>query len=158
MQRINKKATGEGQKTNLLKLDIKKRIRERITMSNNLADHLTPEQIEQLKGLDIKTIEAHFTNPLYIQARNTWQQAQADQILKGAQKYPETFNPASWTNDQLFMHAVQENIDQMHYLVGMKQRIDEQQNKLDRIRALVDDCVDPVKAIGQIYDILEGLE
>jgi len=71
------------------------------------------------KGLKQMDITKHLFHPLYNDAHATWVSEQHNQIAKGAEKYPEPLNPASWTFEELFRHAVQENVDQMHYLQAM---------------------------------------
>jgi hypothetical protein len=44
---------------------------------------------------------------------------------KGLQKYPEPFNPASWTDDELANHAMMEFHDGQEYVAGLRQRMRE---------------------------------
>jgi uncharacterized UPF0160 family protein len=44
-------------------------------------------------------------------------------LKKAAVKYPEPFNPASWTIEQLAKHAMAENYDQQNYIYGMYERL-----------------------------------
>jgi hypothetical protein len=44
-------------------------------------------------------------------------------LKKAAQKYPEPFNPASWTIEELAKHAMAENYDQQNYIYGMYERL-----------------------------------
>jgi hypothetical protein len=74
--------------------------------------------------------QKHFNHPFYIDARKIWTNHQWAQIEKGAVKYPEPFTPSSWTNEQLVEHAIQENVDQLHYIVGMKERMEEQEQRI----------------------------
>lgn len=62
--------------------------------------------------------------PFYEKAKNLWQKVQENQIYKGLQKYPEPFNPHSWTSDELLNHALEETVDLTHYLVGLKEQLD----------------------------------
>jgi hypothetical protein len=57
---------------------------------------------------------------LYRSARRLWQIIQLQQIEKGEAKYPEPLTPSSWTFKELVEHAVQENVDQMHYLMAIQ--------------------------------------
>jgi hypothetical protein len=77
-----------------------------------------------------KQKEKHFNHQFYIDARKIWTTHQQEQIKKGAEKYPEPFTPSSWTNEQLVEHALQENVDQLHYIVGMKERMEEQEQRI----------------------------
>lgn len=60
--------------------------------------------------------------PFYKFARILWEDTQLQQIVKGLHKYEEPFNPASWTSDELVDHALQESVDLVHYLVGLKEK------------------------------------
>jgi hypothetical protein len=77
--------------------------------------------------------EKHLNHPFYIDARKIWTNHQWAQIEKGAVKYPEPFTPSSWSNEQLVEHAIQENVDQLHYIVGMKERMEEQAKEIERL-------------------------
>jgi chromosome segregation ATPase len=77
--------------------------------------------------------EKHFNHPFYKNARNEWIKTQDEQILKGSEKYPEPFTPSSWSNEQLAEHAIQENVDQLHYIVGMKERMEQQEKEIERL-------------------------
>jgi hypothetical protein len=63
--------------------------------------------------------------PFYKKARKVWADAQIEQIVKGLHKYEEPFNPHSWTPEELLNHAVMENVDQLHYMVGLYELIKE---------------------------------
>jgi hypothetical protein len=63
--------------------------------------------------------------PFYQRARDLWLETQVDQIIKGLHKYEEPFNPRSWTAEELLKHAMQENVDQQHYLVGLYEHIED---------------------------------
>jgi len=60
----------------------------------------------------------HQNHPFYKNARSKWLTVQNNQINKGAEKYPNPFEPADWTIEQLGNHAIEENVDQLHYIVG----------------------------------------
>ncbi|MFS0784767.1 hypothetical protein [Bacillus sp. 1P06AnD] len=72
-------------------------------------------------------LEKHLTHPLYRQAESYRETIRREQIIKGSEKYVEPFNPSSWTVQQLADHAMQENVDQAHYIYGMKKRMEEQE-------------------------------
>ena len=79
-----------------------------------------------------------FTNlinqyPFYQRVRNLWAETQNEQILKGLHKYPEAFNPRSWTPEQLLKHALQESVDQVTYLVGLMELIEDMEKKIARL-------------------------
>lgn len=73
----------------------------------------------------------HLNHPFYEDANSYRESVRLDQILKGAEKYPEPFNPKSWTSKQLVEHAMQENVDQAHYIYGLFTRIVELEQALD---------------------------
>lgn len=64
------------------------------------------------------------TTPFYKKALALFTRTQANQIKKGLEKYPEPFNPHSWSPDELLNHALEETVDLTHYLVGLKDQID----------------------------------
>lgn len=57
--------------------------------------------------------------PFYKRSRDLWLETQGKQIEKGLEKYPEPFDPHHWTPQELLEHAMQENVDQHHYMVGL---------------------------------------
>lgn len=73
-------------------------------------------------------LQIHLAHPFYQQAKEVWEKVREGQIIKGSEKYQEPFTPSSWTNTQLVEHAIQENVDQLHYIVGMQQRMESQHN------------------------------
>jgi len=81
-------------------------------------------------------IPKHYFHPLYQKAREHFQRVHMAQIEKGAAKYPEPLNPASWTADQLVEHAMQENVDQMHYLTALLEWIALDQARLRPVNEL----------------------
>lgn len=79
-------------------------------------------------------LQQHLAHPFYEQSKKFWEAVRIGQIHKGAEKYPEPFTPSSWTNEQLVIHAVMENVDQLHYIVGMKERMEEQERTIKELR------------------------
>jgi hypothetical protein len=73
------------------------------------------------------------TTPFYEKARNLFLKTQDAQIHKGLQKYPEPFNPMSWTPQELLNHALEESVDLTHYLVGLKEQLDAKDVTIDRL-------------------------
>lgn len=71
----------------------------------------------------VENLRRHRANKVYIEAAKLWLETQQGQIEKGAAKYPEPLNPDSWTESQLINHALQENVDQAHYLTALLQKI-----------------------------------
>lgn len=78
--------------------------------------------------------EKHFNHKFYGDARKIWVNHQLTQIEKGSEKYPEPFTPSSWSNEQLVEHAIQENVDQLHYIVGIKERMEQQETTITDLR------------------------
>jgi hypothetical protein len=72
--------------------------------------------------------------PFYEKAKELWQKTQNAQILKGLQKYPEPFNPHSWTPEQLLNHALEETVDLTHYLVGLKELLDAKDEEINSLK------------------------
>lgn len=75
----------------------------------------------------------------YKKALNLFTKTQEAQIQKGLAKYPEPFNPHSWTPEQLLNHALEETVDLTHYLVGLKELLDA---KDEEIKKYKDRCRD----------------
>lgn len=69
--------------------------------------------------------ERHLNHPFYSEANQYRETVRREQVLKGAAKYPEPFNPASWTAKELLAHAMQENVDQAHYIYGLFEKLEE---------------------------------
>jgi ATP sulfurylase len=65
------------------------------------------------------------TRTFYQKCRDFWTDVQERQIIKGLHKYDEPFTPSHWTSDEIFNHALEESVDLVHYLVGMKEKNDE---------------------------------
>lgn len=78
-------------------------------------------------------LQEHLSSPFYKKAKKFWEAVRIGQIHKGAEKYDEPFTPSSWTNEELVVHAIQENVDQLHYIIGMKERMEEQQRTIDEL-------------------------
>jgi len=64
------------------------------------------------------------TTPFYKKALALFARTQENQMQKGLEKYPEPFNPHSWSPDELLNHALEETVDLTHYLVGLKDLLD----------------------------------
>jgi hypothetical protein len=61
--------------------------------------------------------------PFYEKALALFTKTQENQIQKGLAKYPEPFNPHSWTPEELLNHALEETVDLTHYLVGLGEKL-----------------------------------
>lgn len=74
------------------------------------------------------------TTPFYKKALDLFTSTQARQIEKGIQKYPEPFNPFSWTPTELLNHALEETVDLTHYLVGLKELLDGKDHEIKQLK------------------------
>jgi hypothetical protein len=72
--------------------------------------------------------------PFYKKALALFTRTQEQQIAKGLAKYPEPFNPHSWTPNELLNHALEETVDLTHYLVGLKDLLDEKDKEIARLK------------------------
>lgn len=96
--------------------------------------------------------------PFYKKARELWMDAQEGQILKGLQKYPEPFTPSHWTAEQLLNHALEESVDLTHYLVGLKELLDEKDAIIEKQKyAIIENC-ELRKTIVRLEDEIEQLK
>lgn len=77
--------------------------------------------------VDLKNLQ-HLYHPFYQQVDEYVKQVAVQQVMKGAEKYDEPFNPDSWTSDELSNHAMQELRDAQVYTTGMRDRM----RKLER--------------------------
>lgn len=73
--------------------------------------------------------------PFYKKALQLFASTQTAQIKKGLDKYPEPFNPFSWSPDELLNHALEETVDLTHYLVGLKELLDSKEQELLDLKA-----------------------
>ena len=78
------------------------------------------------------------TTPFYQKALDRFTKTQQNQIKKGEEKYPEPFNPHSWTPEQLLNHALEETVDLTHYLVGLKDLLDEKDLQIKKLQRELD--------------------
>ena len=72
--------------------------------------------------------------PFYMLARRLWKHTQDSQIQKGIEKYPEPFNPRSWSPQELLNHALEEAVDLTHYLVGLKVLLDDKDDEIRNLK------------------------
>lgn len=77
--------------------------------------------------------QEHLDNWVYKEARKFTEEIRTEQILKGAEKYPVPLGDADWTPEQLVHHAMQENIDQAHYLTMLAFEIRMLKTKVERL-------------------------
>jgi hypothetical protein len=91
----------------------------------NLGDHM---KCSEQPG----RIERHEGNWVYRTAREYTEEVRREQIAKGAEKYETPLGDAEWTALQLVHHAMQENIDQNHYLVMLRHEIQKLHDIIER--------------------------
>lgn len=77
-----------------------------------------------------KNEQRHLNHPFYKDANEYREHKRIGQILKGAHKYPEPFTTSSWTSEQIIEHAMQENVDQAHYIYAAHERMQELEQNL----------------------------
>lgn len=94
-------------------------------------DCVGERQFASLQVLDNE--RRHLEHPFYGDANKYREDVRREQILKGAAKYPEPFNPKSWTAKELLQHAMQENVDQAHYIFGLYEKISEIEAESDKM-------------------------
>lgn len=102
------------------------------------------------------------TTPFYEKALSLFTKTQEAQIEKGMRKYPEPFNPHSWSPDELLNHALEETVDLTHYLVGLKEQLDVLtfekrvlQNEVRRLRTELGHFNTPLKPVRNLKE--EGI-
>ncbi|SMQ75914.1 hypothetical protein SAMN05444673_2564 [Bacillus sp. OV166] len=74
--------------------------------------------------------QKHLNHPFYQDANQYREKVRVGQIVKGSKKYPEPFTTASWSNEEIIEHAMQENVDQTHYIYAALERMQALQNDL----------------------------
>lgn len=89
------------------------------------------------KTIFVRKYDVEVLDPMdhefYQQAHAYRERMRRDQILKGAEKYPTLFNPDDWTDIELLDHAMQENVDQGHYIVGLGMKNKKYREQLQKI-------------------------
>ncbi|WP_144558494.1 hypothetical protein [Shouchella miscanthi] len=78
-------------------------------------------------------LKQHLEHPFYKEAHEYREAVRREQIEKGCHKYPKPFTPSDWSNSDLAKHAMQENVDQAVYISGMLERMEEQQDFINRL-------------------------
>lgn len=81
--------------------------------------------------------------PFYEKALGLFTKTQEAQIKKGLEKYPEPFNPHSWTPEELLNHALEETVDLTHYLVGLKELLDAKDKEIARLTNIIIELRNP---------------
>lgn len=72
--------------------------------------------------------------PFYKKARELWLDTQINQIIKGIHKYEEPLTPTQWSGEELLTHALEESVDQVHYLVALKEILDVKEATIARLK------------------------
>lgn len=114
-------------------------------------------------------IQKHLDHPFYAEVKEYVDEVEHQQILKGAEKYPEPYNPNSWTGEELALHAMQELRDGQVYVTGMRQRMLKQEKIITSLKmhlsriARMDQVGMPPEYVVKRYaeyarDVLEALE
>ena len=94
----------------------------------------------------------HLAHPFYKDAHTYRELTRHGQIVKGAEKYDEPFTPSSWTALELLQHAMQENVDQAHYIYGMYQKVQEMEKELKELREFRDQVQKTVVKWGSMNE------
>src|SRR5690554_6525065 len=75
----------------------------------------------------------------YTKVLDFFTNTQASQIIKGSKKYPEPFNPESWTPRELLQHGLEEAVDLTTYLVGLYEKVEELEKENAELKSLLKD-------------------
>jgi hypothetical protein len=73
-------------------------------------------------------------HPFYKRVDEFRDEVKREALLKAADKYPEPFNPQSWTSEQLAKHAMAENYDQGNYIIGLYDKCVELEERLKEMQ------------------------
>lgn len=82
-----------------------------------------------MSGID-SSLKRQLEHPFYKRVDDFRNEIKLETLEKAAVKYPEPFNPNSWSIEQLAKHAMAENYDQGNYIVGMYERMVAQEDKI----------------------------
>lgn len=75
--------------------------------------------------------QEHLFHPFYAKVREIVADVEHQQIIKGAEKYPEPFNPHNWTPKELLQHLMQELRDGQVYGVGLFELIEKLEKEVE---------------------------
>ena len=81
----------------------------------------TPKMVPKIP--DDVVEQAIRDNDIYSEVRDLMLNAQRKQVAYGLEKYPETLNQDSWTSIETIEHIIEETVDQLHYLVMLKNKM-----------------------------------
>ena len=99
-----------------------------------------------------KKEEEHLNHPFYKRVDEVTDEVKVEQIIKGAHKYKEPFNPDSWTNIELVKHQLQELRDAQVYSVGLLDRLEKQE------KAMVELAHASADKVRELEKEIEGLK
>jgi N-formylglutamate amidohydrolase len=92
-----------------------------------------------------RTKEKHLKHPFYKDVEVYREKIRIGQIIKGSEKYKEPFTTKSWTNQEIVDHAMQENVDQAHYIYAC----------LERLKTYEKECAELVRMIDGLKNDVE---
>lgn len=115
-----------------------------------LLDKLQQPENAQVVMEYMQRMATHYNHGLYEDARLFWQQTQAEQIRKGAEKYSEPLNPRSWSAHELVVHAMQENVDQAHYLTALDKLTKEMRKQIEYMGNLIQQAAEAFERIEEL--------
>jgi hypothetical protein len=98
--------------------------------------------------------QKHLNHPFYKRVDEVTDEVKVEQIIKGAHKYKEPFNPDSWTNLELVRHQLQELRDAQVYSVGLLDRLEKQEKELIDLRSIYECYKDDVKRFGKLTEYI----
>lgn len=93
---------------------------------------------EQSEQIIEDRVQRHINHPFYKKVDVITAEVAEGQILKGAEKYDEPFNPKSWTGREKAIHLLQELRDAQVYGVGMLEHIEELEEEIEHLRSEID--------------------
>lgn len=82
----------------------------------------------------MSNLDKQLNHPFYAASHEFRAEVELETMKKAAKKYPEPFNPHSWTNEQLAKHAMAENYDQQNYIFGMFEKLKWYESELAKIK------------------------
>ncbi|QGF21765.1 hypothetical protein Sam46_gp66 [Bacillus phage vB_BcM_Sam46] len=118
---------------------------QQAAMITEMMSKLSERDLETIKDMSsdelVKRFEEkkenkkrHLLHPFYQRANEYREEERRNQIVKGSEKYPTPFEPMEWTPKQLLQHAMQENVDQAHYIYGLYEWIEEMENEISSLK------------------------
>lgn len=102
----------------------------------------------------------HLNHQFYQEANEYREQVRVGQIIKGSEKYTEPFTPSSWSALELAEHAMQENMDQAHYIYGLAKKAEGLESKVELYETALFGLLGVAGALdndAMIYDIVDVL-